>query len=64
MEYKFNPIGTVNSSVKEGSDKNWGNVTSDINLYKQFWGSMKGLEEFSHVIIIYYINPLSIYLRI
>lgn len=59
MEYKLNPIGIVNSPVKEGIDKNWGNVISEINLYEQFWGSGKGLEEFSHAIIIYYMHKSS-----
>jgi len=58
MEQEINiiPIGLVKSSVTELVDKNWGNVTSRINLLPEYKGSLVGLEDFSHIIVITYLH--------
>jgi len=58
MEQKINiiPIGSVKSAVTELVDENWGNVTSRINLFPEYKGSLAGLEDFSHVIVITYLH--------
>ena len=58
MEQEINiiPIGLVKSSVTELVDENWGNVTSRINLKAEYKGSLVGLEDFSHVIVITYFH--------
>lgn len=56
MEIKFNSIGTVYSPVREGVDSNWGEVISEINLNDELRDGLKGLENFSHAIIIYLLH--------
>ena len=58
MEQEINiiPIGSVKSSVTELVDENWGNVTSRINLFPEYKGSLVGLEDFSHLIVITYLH--------
>src|SRR5579883_2770338 len=50
------PIGTVKSPVVKPIDANWGSVISEIHLKPEFAGGLKGLEEFSHAVILYYIE--------
>ncbi len=50
------PIGSVKSSVTELVDENWGNVTSRINLFPEYKGSLVGLGDFSHLIVITYLH--------
>lgn len=56
QELKIDPIGFVASSVKVLVDENWGNIVSRIQLLPQYKGSLVGLEDFSHAIIVTYLN--------
>jgi tRNA-Thr(GGU) m(6)t(6)A37 methyltransferase TsaA len=56
MEYIVKSIGTVKSPVIEGVDSNWGEVVSEIILDSKFTKGLKGLEEFSHAVIIFYMH--------
>ncbi len=47
------PIGFVKSPVSEARDENWGNVISEIHLDSTLAAGLKGLEQFSHVIVIF-----------
>lgn len=50
------PIGYVKNDVKNKKDVSWGNDVSTIILNEEYRGGLKGLEEFSHVTIIYYLD--------
>ena len=50
------PIGYVKNNVQDKKDVSWGEDSSTISLYEEFHGGLKGLEEFSHVIILYYLD--------
>lgn len=52
----FISIGTVKTSVEEPVDVNWGTVTSEIHLNKDFSEGLKGLENFSHAVIIFFMH--------
>lgn len=56
MEFTVSEIGVVSSPVKDGVDTQWGEVTSEIQIQQQFKGSLKGLETFSHAIIVFYMH--------
>lgn len=56
MEIKFSEIGFVKNNVEIKKDTAWGEVVSQIILNDRFSGGLKGLEDFSHVIIIYYLD--------
>ena len=64
MNITIEPIGIVHSERKEPTDDNWLNVNSYIELNDNFSEeSLYGLQEFSHVEIIYYfheVNPKTI----
>ncbi|HEX8598075.1 MAG TPA: tRNA (N6-threonylcarbamoyladenosine(37)-N6)-methyltransferase TrmO [Chloroflexia bacterium] len=47
------PIGVVRSTVKEGIDEGWGRVVSEIHLLEEYAPGLRGLEEFSHVIVVF-----------
>ena len=52
----FKPIGFVKSGVTEKVDNGWGSVTSEIVINKDLKDGLKGLEEFSHIIVVYHLN--------
>jgi tRNA-Thr(GGU) m(6)t(6)A37 methyltransferase TsaA len=55
----LNPIGFVESPVVEGVDENWGKVTSKIIIHEIFAPGLKGLNEYSHIIVIFYMHKSS-----
>ena len=50
------PIGYVQNSVENKKDISWGNDVSTIVLKEEFNNGLTGLEDFSHVIIIYHLD--------
>lgn len=52
----MNPIGYVKNSVQNKKDVSWGEDVSTIILNEEYYTGLKGLEDFSHAIIIYYLN--------
>jgi tRNA-Thr(GGU) m(6)t(6)A37 methyltransferase TsaA len=53
------PIGFVRSPVKEGSDENWGDIISEVHLDAEFKDGLKGLQAFSHVIVVFHLHKSS-----
>ena len=53
---QFNPIGVVKSPVTKMSQGNWGNVQSEIQLNSDYMQGLKGLEAFSHVMVVFYMD--------
>ncbi|MBQ9887597.1 MAG: tRNA (N6-threonylcarbamoyladenosine(37)-N6)-methyltransferase TrmO [Lachnospiraceae bacterium] len=49
-------VGYVRNSVENKKDTAWGGDVSTIVLKEEFYGGLKGIEDFSHVIIIYYLD--------
>ncbi|UCF85840.1 MAG: hypothetical protein JSV50_09470 [Desulfobacteraceae bacterium] len=56
MSIQLEVIGTVVSPVKEPVDENWGKVISEIVLNEKYADGLMGLKDFSHAIIIYFMN--------
>jgi tRNA-Thr(GGU) m(6)t(6)A37 methyltransferase TsaA len=52
----LHPIGTVRSPVDEPVDANWGNVESRIVLEPELRGGLRGLDAFSHVVVVTYLH--------
>lgn len=50
------PIGYVSNEVAEKKDDFWGNCVSTIVLKEEFRGGLTGLQEFSHAIILCYLD--------
>lgn len=56
MEIVMNPIGYVRNTVTNKKDISWGEDSSTIVLEEQYAPGLKGLEDFSHVIILFYLD--------
>lgn len=52
----MNPIGYVRNNVQNKKDVSWGEDFSTIILNEEYHTGLKGLEDFSHAIIIYYLD--------
>lgn len=53
---RVDPIGRITSSVNATVDEHWGRVVSRIELKPEFVGGLKGLDGFSHAIIVTYLH--------
>jgi tRNA-Thr(GGU) m(6)t(6)A37 methyltransferase TsaA len=56
---KLEAIGTVRSPVSEGVDEDWGGVTAEIHLADHLAPGLSGLEQFSHVIVVFFMHQSS-----
>jgi tRNA-Thr(GGU) m(6)t(6)A37 methyltransferase TsaA len=52
-------IATVHSPVAEGVDENWGAVISELHVDSQWVSGLQGLEEFSHLLVVFYMHQSS-----
>jgi tRNA (adenine37-N6)-methyltransferase len=53
---QFQSIGMIKSPVTKMSQGNWGSVQSEIHLGKRYRTGLKGLEDFSHIIVVFYLD--------
>jgi len=52
----LNPIGTVKSPITEEIVENWGEIVSEIVLDEALALGLQGLEQFSHLLVIFYMH--------
>lgn len=52
----FQPIGIVRNSVRERIEGGWGRVHSRIVLHPEFAAGLRGIEEFSHLMVIFWLD--------
>ncbi len=50
------PIGVVHSPVKEQTDSGWGSAVCDIVIADKYAEGLKGLAEFSHILVVFYMD--------
>ena len=50
------PVGWVKNDETTRKDVAWGEVISSIMLDEQYISGLKGLEDFSHAVILYYLD--------
>ena len=55
-EIKLTPIGKVVNDAADRKDTSWGNDISSIVLEKQYIAGLSGLEDFSHAVILFYLD--------
>lgn len=53
---QWEPIGTVVSPVREGVDAGWGGVLAEVHVRSDLAGGLRGLAEFSHAVILFYMH--------
>ena len=56
MKIELEPVGFVRNKVTDRKDVSWGDDVSSIVLEEQYVSGLKGLEDFSHVIILYWLD--------
>ena len=56
MEVMLNPIGRVKNTITDRKDNSWGGDVSSILLDEEYASGLKGLEDFSHAIILFYLD--------
>jgi tRNA-Thr(GGU) m(6)t(6)A37 methyltransferase TsaA len=49
-------IGVVHSPVKEPTDEGWGKVVSEVVLDDGLADGLEGIEEFSHVLVLFWMH--------
>ena len=54
--FEVHPIGTVKCPVNEMSQGNWANVESAIQLEAEYAPGLQGLEGFSHVLVLFFLD--------
>ncbi len=52
----LNSIGVVRSPVAEGRDEGWGDVVSELHLREAWAPGLRGIEEFSHLMVIFWMH--------
>ena len=57
-EINLKPIGIVKNNVKEPRFGNFADEVSEIIIDKKFTGALKGTEDYSHVIIVYWMDRI------
>ena len=53
------PIGVVKSPVKEPIDENWRQVIAEIQLIDSLAPGLKGLDRFSHLVVVFFMHLYS-----
>ena len=53
---EFSPIGFVSNQSIETVDENWGSVVSRININPEFAEGIRGLDQFSHAMVITFLD--------
>ncbi len=59
MEINLTPIGIVKNSITEPKREDWQTVTSEIIINDDLKEALSRIEEFSHLIIIYWMHKLA-----
>ena len=55
-EIIMHPVGYVKNEVSTRKDVSWGEDTSVIQLEEEYHSGLSGLEDFSHAIILFYLD--------
>ena len=56
MRLEMEPIGRVKNQITDRKDTSWGNDISTITLEEPYISGLKGLEAFSHAIILFWLD--------
>jgi tRNA (adenine37-N6)-methyltransferase len=59
VEINLTPIGFVRNNIKEPGIEDWRTVTSEVIIKEDLKESLSRIDEFSHIIVIYWMHKLS-----
>ncbi|MEA1959665.1 MAG: tRNA (N6-threonylcarbamoyladenosine(37)-N6)-methyltransferase TrmO [Chloroflexota bacterium] len=57
-EIKLKPIGIVRSEAAQPGHRNWDDITAEIVIDEEWTEHLEGLEEFSHIMVIFWMHKL------
>lgn len=55
-DIRLHPVGRVVSQIAEQTDESWGEVVSRIEVLPAYRPGLKGLDQFSHVIVVTWLH--------
>ena len=55
-QISLEPIGVVRNEIREHKRSGWGEVTSEVVIDEGLVDSLEGLEEFSHIIVVFWMH--------
>lgn len=55
-DFRIEPIGHVETAIVDPTDQDWGKVSSRIAVLPHFQAGLRGLEDFSHVIVVTWLH--------
>ena len=58
MKINLTPIGFVKNSIKEPKREDWQTVTSEIIINEDLKEALSRIDEFSHIIVIYWMHKV------
>ncbi len=56
MEINLTPIGFVKNAITQPKREDWQSVTSEIIVNENLKEALSGIDEFSHIIVIYWLH--------
>ena len=59
MEINITPIGLVRNGIRKPKGEDWQTVTSEIIINEHLKEALNRIEEFSHLIVIYWMHKLA-----
>jgi tRNA-Thr(GGU) m(6)t(6)A37 methyltransferase TsaA len=59
MEINLTPIGFVRNAITEPKGEDWQTITSEIIVNEDFKDALSGIDEFSHIIVIFWMHRTS-----
>lgn len=54
--FTLKPIGIVRNKVKKSMFSGWADIVSKIDVEEKYMDGLRGLEDYSHVTVIYWMN--------
>ncbi len=61
MSIQISPIGTVRNGIHKRPEK-WADIVSEIHINPQFHDALEGLDQFSHIMVIFHFHLSTSYL--
>jgi tRNA-Thr(GGU) m(6)t(6)A37 methyltransferase TsaA len=58
MEINFTPIGFIKNAVTATEKEDWPKITSEIIVNQDLKEALTGIDEFSHIIVIYWMHGI------
>ena len=59
--FKFKPIGFIRLPENVPAKETYAETESEIVLHDEFAGCLNGIDEFSHIIVVYWLNRVRKY---